>query len=84
MTLLEDLERAALICRGVRAWMSGPEAQDMAAVGDRLRAHAARLREELEVAREGAARRDACTEFRVLPALIRLNGGPLPEPTEDP
>jgi hypothetical protein len=78
MTLLEDLERAALICRGVRAWMSGPEAQDMATVGDRLRAHAARLREEMQ--QQDGCERDGDTHC----VLRRINGGPLPEPTPDP
>ena len=78
-TLLEDLERAASICRGVRAWMSGPEAVDMATVGDRLLAHAARLREEMEDAEaEPCDEQDDVFAGAVRGLLERINGGPLP------
>ena len=70
MTLLDDLEAAADHFEAVSRSMPplNPMNRDTAARAARLRAHAANLRRELK-ARKTVA--------------IRINGGPLPEPTED-
>lgn len=67
MTLLEDLEEAAEPMNGLPGYLR-----------DRLRAHAERLRKEFATADEGAARNDTCADFVLLPALRRINNGPIP------
>ena len=74
-TLLEDLLSFAEAC----------ESGDWGDLNDdakRLRAHAKRLQAEAKNAREKAAL--PWSEGRTKALIERLNGGPLPEPTEDP
>jgi len=81
-TLLEDLLVAADICCEYGAMMSGQKKTYLDPVPEtpiaaRLRAHAARLRAEMEECARAAAQPNAVFERADLRLYERINGGPL-------